>query len=182
MCLNMLAHIHKVNVINEQMENDIIKYLDENPNLFISFEQLGLTEEDVNNADNYVRVSDDENPTPDFKLAKSKVIKLYRYISDSYGSSYVGANTRPFCEQMVKRTKLAMMPMDSITKLNSSNKGFGIGGSDTYSIFNWRGGVNCKHYWVKYLYQTDTKNLVKAPESEQPIQQDKGAVPHYKKK
>jgi len=179
MCLNvhLFSYIHKLNVIDEEMENEIIKYLDENPSLFISIEELGLTEEDINNADNYTIVTKDEVDT--INLAKSSIIKLYRYISDSYGTNDVGPNTRPFCSELVKRTKLSMMPMDSIVNLNSSNPGFGKGGTDTYSVFNWRGGVNCKHYWVKYLYQTDTKNLVK--DTQQPTQDNKGAVPRYNK-
>ena len=182
MCRNIKFGIvldNKTNVITSEMENDLINFLDLNPQTFISIEELGLTEEDINNPDNYTIVGDEKDS---IDLAATSIIKLYRYISDSYGASDIGSNSRPFCKEMVSRTKLSLMPMESIVSLNSANPGFGIGGSQSYSVFNWRGGVNCKHYWVKYFYQPDTRNLVKAPQSNQPTQTDKGKVPRYKKK
>ncbi len=72
-----------------------------------------------------------------------------------------------------------MVRIKIIVRLNSSNPGLGKGGSDTYSVFEWRGGVNCRHIWVKYKYDTDTKALVKAPTSEQPKNtQVQGRVPY----
>jgi hypothetical protein len=165
-------------VMTDKMELDLISYLDATPNLFIPIEDLGLTIEQLNDADNYSIVTEDDLQDDSIHLAASKIIKLYRYISNDYASG-IAPNTRPFCKQMVRRTDLALMPMESIVALNSSNPGFGIGGSDSYSVFNWRGGVNCKHFWVKYLYQVDTKNIVK--DTKQPDQQDKGKVPNYNK-
>ena len=63
-----------------------------------------------------------------------------------------------------------------ILKLNGSNKGFGAGGSNIYSVFKFRGGVNCKHIWVKYLFNKTTNALVEAPRSAQPLQIDAGDV------
>ena len=63
-----------------------------------------------------------------------------------------------------------------ILKLNGSNKGFGQGGSNIYSVFKFRGGVNCKHIWVKYSYNKKTRELVKAPRNQQPKMIDAGKV------
>jgi hypothetical protein len=63
-----------------------------------------------------------------------------------------------------------------ILKLNGSNKGFGQGGSNIYSVFRFRGGVNCKHIWVKYVFNKKTKELVESPRSQQPRQIDAGDV------
>ena len=147
--------------------------------LFISFEELGISEEDANNPEYYVRVDSGEVEQGDIiEFAASKVINLYRYISDSYGATNIGSNTRDFCRQLVTRSNLSMLPYQSIIALNSSNPGQGPNGTDTYSVFDWRGGARCKHYWVKYFYQQDTGNLVKAPNSEQPTQVGKGNVPN----
>lgn len=177
-CLS--SNKNNVKVISTQLEDFFIDFIDDN-NLFISFEELGLTLEDINNPENYIVVGDNEL-NDNIVLAKTKIVNLYRYISDDYGSSNIGTNSRKFCKDLVRRSETAMLTKDSIEKLNSSNPGFGKGGSDTYSIFNWRGGVHCKHFWVKYFYQPDTKNLVKAPTSEQPLQQNKGDVPYYEPK
>jgi hypothetical protein len=80
----------------------------------------------------------------------------------------------------VKRTQFSLLKYSDIISLNSSNPGLGKGGSSTYSVFDWRGGKNCKHFWVKYLYQPDTKSLVKS--TDQPIQvTENGMVPGVKK-
>jgi len=71
-----------------------------------------------------------------------------------------------------------LMRYVDILKLNGSNKGMGLNGANVYSVFKWRGGVNCKHIWVKYIYDMETQKLVTAPQSEQPKQTGKGDVPN----
>ncbi len=110
---------------------------------------------------------------------KFRVINLYRYISTEYGPSFVGPKTRRFCKMTVSRTNAALMRYEDIVRLNSSNPGLGKGGSDTYSVFEWRGGANCKHIWVKYKYDTESKNLVKAPFNEQPRNVQVGGMVPY---
>lgn len=106
---------------------------------------------------------------------------FYRYVShpqSGYDFGDVGPNTRRFCSTLVSRTRLALMPRASITALNSENPGFGKGGSDTYSVFNWRGGVNCKHVWVKYVMNKEGR-LLEAPIEDQPMQRNiQGKVPY----
>jgi hypothetical protein len=71
------------------------------------------------------------------------------------------------------------MRREDIERLNSANPGFGKGGSNNYSVFNWRGGSNCKHKFVKYFYDPDTKNLVVAPSNQQPTQTTVGGKVPY---
>lgn len=181
-----LSILDENNIISEEMEDWIVKYMDEHSDMFIPIDELGLSEEDINNPE-YMTILKGEDIDDDIKtelqeeLAAEKVIKLYRYVAapGTYGASNVGPNTRPFCRELVRRSSLAMLPKQSITNLNSSNPGFGKGGSDTYSIFNWRGGVNCKHVWVRYLFQPSTNSLVK--DTKQPTQTGAGSVPRYNK-
>lgn len=166
-------------ILSTDLEQHYLSML-EDDTLFISFEELGLTEEMVNDPKYFVRVDGNEEVEfgDNIEFAATKVINLYRYISDEYGSSNIGSNSRDFCRKLVNRSSLAMLPYQSIISLNSSNPGQGPNGTDTYDILSWRGGARCKHYWVKYFYQQDTKNLVIAPKSEQPTQVGKGNVPN----
>jgi len=74
-----------------------------------------------------------------------KKLYLYKYTGN------VGANSRDFCVGMVALdnfyTKAQIQAMSDI----AVNAGFGIDGASTYSIWSFKGGPNCKHYWVQYL-------------------------------
>ena len=153
-------------------------------NLGLPIGGLGITVSDLDNLDYIWDLNDDDKGIPSAttqfaEQQKFRVINLYRYISMEYGPSFVGPNTRRFCKMTVSRTNAALMRYEDIVRLNSTNPGLGKGGSDTYSVFDWRGGANCKHIWVKYKYDTDSKNLVKAPFNEQPRNvQVSGMVPY----
>ena len=171
----------KTRLIAEETDKEVmLDYLDENTDLGVTLESLGLTEQDLINADAYeIDEEDNINFGDEVVDMDFKVIKLYRYVSDTYGAAGVGGNTRRFCRTLVTRTNLSLMRREDIERLNNSNPGFGKGGSNNYSVFNWRGGVNCKHKWLKYFYDEDTKNLVKAPNNQQPTQKTVGGRVPY---
>ena len=160
----------------------IVNYMEEN-DVCISFKELGISEEDVYNPEYFSEITEEdvtevfESYKENFGKENFKLIRLYRYVSNKYGSSNIGPNTRPFCRTLALRTSAAMMPWESITSMNSMNPGFGKGGSDSYSIFNYRGGKNCVHKWVKYLYDPDTHNLVKSPKQPTQDTDSNGGVP-----
>lgn len=166
------------NVLPLELEAHYLTIM-EDDTLYISFEELGITEEMANDPQYYTRV-DNYETGDNIEFSKDiqlKTINLYRYISEAPGyTNNVGSNTRDFCRVVANRTNAAMMPYSSIIALNSSNPGQGANGADTYSVFDWRGGARCKHFWVKYLYDTETQNLVKSPD--QPTQVGKGNVPN----
>jgi len=79
---------------------------------------------------------------------------LYK-IRYSY-SKNISGNSRKFCRQMVSAAKagyvyryedLTAMETDS----NILNPNMGHNG-DTYSVWLYHGGVNCKHYWERRVY------------------------------
>jgi hypothetical protein len=153
-------------------------------NLGLPIDGLGVTISDLDNLDYIWDLNDDDKGIPSAttqfaEQQKFRVINLYRYISTEYGPSFVGPKTRRFCKMTVSRTNAALMRYEDIVRLNSSNPGLGKGGSDTYSVFEWRGGANCKHIWVKYKYDTESKNLVKAPFNEQPRNVQVGGMVPY---
>lgn len=181
-----LNYFEKNNIVTDEYEGWIVKYLEENEDLFTPIEDLGLTEEQINDPKYMVVIGDDEDLEEDMDNYQTelgvadKIIKLYRYVahpSSGYGLDNVGPNTRPFCRNLVRRSSLSMLTKDSIERLNNANPGFGIRGANTYSVFNWRGGVNCKHVWVRYLFQPSTNNLVE--DTKQPQQTGAGRVPRY---
>jgi hypothetical protein len=165
-------------------EDEFCNWFEGLNNLGIPIGSLGLTNDMIDNRDYIWGIDDEDYGIPSQNIAFSKkeefrTINLYRYISTEYGPSNIGKNTRRFCKMLVSRTNAALMRFEDIVRLNSSNPGLGKGGSDTYSVFEWRGGANCKHVWVKYKYDETTRNLVKAPIIDQPTnKQVNGKVPY----
>ena len=165
--------------INIEIQKEQIADKIEDLSLGIDIADLGLTLEDLDNPE-YMYEVQDVSIKENFAKAKN-TIALYRYVahpSSGYNSTGIGKNSRSFCAKLSKRTNTALMRYVDILRLNGSNKGFGQGGSNVYSVFKFRGGVNCKHIWVKYLFNKDTKQLIKAPKSEQPKQIGAGNLPN----
>jgi len=165
-------------------EDKFCEWFESLNNLGISIDSLGLTIADIDNLDYIWDINDDDLGVPSSttqfgSTEEFSVINLYRYISTEYGPSFIGNNTRRFCKMVVARTNASLMRYEDIIRLNSQNPGLGKGGSNSYSVFEWRGGANCKHMWAKYKYDTETKNLVEAPSTDQPRNtQVNGKVPY----
>ena len=81
---------------------------------------------------------------------------LVRY---TYSPKKVSANSREFCKKMVAADKVYRK--EDILRMSNKvvNAGFGKGGSDTYSIWLYKGGARCSHKWFRKTYQV--KNGVK---------------------
>lgn len=70
----------------------------------------------------------------------------------------LSANSRDFCKKMV-RAKRVWRKEDIINAGSLAvNPGFGEGGSDTYSIWEFKGGPNCKHRWIRQTYLKKENN------------------------
>ena len=80
----------------------------------------------------------------------------------------VSDDTREFCTKMVGANKV-WRKEDIVGKNYPSslggmsaqpvNKGFGVGGADTYDIFKYKGGARCSHNWVRQLYLKEGANV-----------------------
>ena len=75
---------------------------------------------------------------------------LVRY---TYSPKKVSDNSREFCKKMVKADKVYRK--EDILRMSDKvvNAGFGKGGSDTYSIWLYKGGARCSHKWFRKTYQ-----------------------------
>ncbi|MDA9970743.1 phage portal protein [Flavobacteriaceae bacterium] len=75
---------------------------------------------------------------------------LVRY---SYAPEKSGKDSRQFCSKMVSAKKVYRKE-DIVAMGNKSvNPGFGKGGSNSYSIWLWKGGARCNHKWFRKTYQ-----------------------------
>ena len=75
---------------------------------------------------------------------------------------------REFCRKMMTANKVYRKE-DIIQMDNQAvNAGFGVNGSDTYSIWLYKGGARCKHKWVRQTYMSrgGVRPDVKSPNAE----------------
>jgi hypothetical protein len=74
---------------------------------------------------------------------------ITRYV---YAGSFTHDNMRPFCKKMVEAGKLYRKE-DIVSMENVAvNPGWGPNGVDTYDIWFYKGGGNCRHFWEKRVY------------------------------
>jgi len=76
---------------------------------------------------------------------------------------------RGFCKALMRLNKLySSEDMEKLKrKLSIVNPGMGPGGRNSYDVFAYKGGVNCRHYWSKNL-------LFKAPGSNRVLMLNQG--------
>ena len=146
-------------------KKEFLKNIMDDDSLGIPIEELGITLEDLNNPEFQHDITEEEFS---FNTSQSfDKINLYKYTSDEYGASEIGSNSRDFCINLANKTNVSLMTYKDILKV-SPNKGLGQGGTNIYSVFKFRGGKNCKHKWTKFVFDTETLELVKS--TDQPNQ------------
>ena len=74
---------------------------------------------------------------------------LVRYM---YSPQSYSANSRKFCKKMVDAKKVYRK--EDIISMDEKvvNAGFGKGGSNTYSIWLYKGGARCQHKWLRKTF------------------------------
>ena len=91
-------------------------------------------------------VASPNKPSEQDKQVEGLYFKVrYQYVGDD-------SPERDFCRAMMRASKVYRK--EDITRLSSQvvNKGFGEGGSDTYSIWLYKGGARCHHKWQRRTY------------------------------
>ena len=94
------------------------------------------------------------NPSADSSLDKS----FYK-VRYEYSQKYSSGRSRSFCVQMMSRTGRGVVyRKEDIDNASFSgvNNSFGHNGQN-YSLFKFKGGVNCGHFWSENLYRLKTK-------------------------
>ena len=90
---------------------------------------------------------------------KSKLDKSYYKVRYEYAEKYSSGNSRNFCRTMMGRTsKGVVYRKEDIDQASFQgvNKSFGHKGNN-YSLFQYKGGVNCGHFWNENLYRLKSK-------------------------
>ena len=86
-----------------------------------------------------------KSPEQDAVVDGIQFITRYVYSGDLTGE-------REFCKKMLRAEKVYRKE-DIINMTNQIvNEGFGEGGSDTYSIWLYKGGARCNHKWLRRTY------------------------------
>ena len=70
-------------------------------------------------------------------------------------SQNIKENSRQFCKKMVKMSQAgAIFRYEDIEKMSKDgvNGNFAPSGSQTYSLFDWKGGVYCGHIFKRQIY------------------------------
>lgn len=76
------------------------------------------------------------------------IIKVrYTYAPDRYSD-----DSREFCKKMVNAKKVYRKEDIIAAGDRAVNPGFGPNGADTYSIWLYKGGARCQHFWKRQTY------------------------------
>ena len=91
--------------------------------------------------------------------AKSFLDKSFYKVRYEYSEKYSSGKSRLFCKNMMQRTSSGVVyrkeDIDQAS-FQGVNNSFGHKGQN-YSLFKYKGGVNCGHFWSENLYRLKTK-------------------------
>jgi hypothetical protein len=85
--------------------------------------------------------------------------KSFYKVRYEYSEKYSSGKSRLFCKNMMQRTSSGVVyrkeDIDQAS-FRGVNNSFGHKG-ENYSLFKYKGGVNCGHFWSENLYRLKTK-------------------------
>ena len=88
-----------------------------------------------------------------------KVRYQYAPLKDTFNEE--GENvTRDFCSKMVKAKKIYRKEDIEMMSKQAVNAGWGSRGADTYSIWFYKGGGACHHFWMRKTYMKKGKGSI----------------------
>ena len=92
----------------------------------------------------------------------------YVYATDNFLENKSGTS-REFCELMVAANKVYRKR--DILDANSLevNEGFGHYGTERYNLFLFKGGPQCRHFWLRRIYKSSLRNAKKPIKDDQII-------------
>ena len=91
-------------------------------------------------------VPEGNRPTAGESEQDTELIKV-RYIYDGDPNPQ-----RDFCKKMMSARRVYRYEDIIAAGDRAVNKGFGPNGTDTYSIWLYKGGPNCRHFWKRHTY------------------------------
>jgi len=127
------------------------------------YTKFGLTILDLMNPKNQAGSIDENELRHDFSAVPSGFVVRYKYISNEYGSTGYSDKSRKFCKDMMTTYRDTWWSREQIESLNNADGKADRAGGKPYSVFNWRGGNNCKHIWVRYFFNEKTGEFLDSP-------------------
>lgn len=76
---------------------------------------------------------------------------------------------RDFCRKMVSAGRTYRKEDITIAETKVVNAGFGPEGADNYSIWLYKGGVNCNHFWMRKIYLRKNNERISVNEARKMI-------------
>ncbi len=106
----------------------------------------------LNMTDKLVNLVSTGSAFPNAKSGQDRVIDGIKFITRYVYEGERKDDSRPFCTNMMKADKIYRK--EDIIRMGTQevNKGWGPRGTNTYSIWKWKGGGNCYHRWNKQIY------------------------------
>ena len=150
-------------------EEELLKDYDLVDESDVDYEFDDEMDELIEQTNNEIKLARGGKATPnreseqDGKTPASKLLGYTFLVRYYYSPNRVKKTSREFCKKMVAAKKVYrkedIKAMDRI----AVNAGFGKNGSDTYSIWLYKGGARCHHYWSRrtYLRKDGNKSLGK---------------------
>jgi len=149
-------------------EEELLKDFDLVDESDVDYEFDDEMDELINNANEQINLSTGSakpyrESEQDGKTEAGRLLGYTFLVRYKYAPARTQTTSRKFCKEMVKAKKVYrkedIISMDDV----AVNAGFGEGGAKTYSIWLYKGGARCKHYWSRrtYLRKDGNKSLGK---------------------
>ncbi len=90
---------------------------------------------------------------------KEPTFGLQYKVRYQYAPLKISDNSREFCSKMVKAKKIYRKEDIIAMGSNNVNKGWGLNGADNYSIWLYKGGGDCHHFWMRKTYMAKGSRL-----------------------
>ena len=110
----------------------------------------------------YFKFASTGSPNANKESGQDQKSKQSDYVDDVYRVRYRYAGSRigerEFCKKMISANKLYRKEDIISMGTKGVNPGWGEGGSNTYSIWKWKGGALCMHKWYRVIMVQEGKS------------------------
>lgn len=103
-----------------------------------------------------------------WKWASEQDNELFK-VRYAYAPNKLSDNSRSFCKKMIGAGKVYRKEDIVSAEDKVVNKGFGLRGADTYSIWLYKGGVYCQHFWERRIYLKKNNSKITVSEARKMI-------------
>lgn len=123
-----------------------------------------ISEETINGTPVDINLASAISSSPSTKSDQDNELFKVRYV-------YKGNENpeRAFCAAMMKAKKVYRKEDIDRASQKVIQAGMGPNGTDTYNIFLYKGGVNCKHFWQRQIYMRKDNKKISVNEARRKI-------------